>query len=105
MRTTPEKVWNMKKLQPVGFGLPAGLIDLLDSFAAEKSISRSEAARAAIELGLPLLKLGKSIDTTRILTILEYCQLSLSLIVQEEYPDDADHVMAQALSNAETRHG
>jgi hypothetical protein len=36
---------------------------------------------------------------------LEHTQLALSLIVQEQYPADAEHLIAQALSNVREHHG
>ncbi|WP_081096452.1 ribbon-helix-helix domain-containing protein [Erythrobacter donghaensis] len=88
-----------------GVSLSQESLDHLDAYAKARGISRAEAIRASISVGLPMLKLGIVLNTKRALTILEYSQLALSLIVQEQYPDDADHLMDQAQSNAENHHG
>lgn len=95
----------MKNLQSVGLTLPPALLSQLDEFASGKGVSRSEAARAAIQSGLPLVKFGIAIDAPRILTILEHTQLALSLILQEEYPDDAQIILNLAEDRVKNHHG
>ena len=75
-----------KNIHGIGVGLSAPALSELDAFAREKGVSRSEAARVAIAIGLPMLRLGIAIDGQRALTILEHTQLALSLIVEREWP-------------------
>ena len=86
-----------KQFQSVGVTLSPRMIDVVDQLAASRGVSRSEAIRIALEVGIPLLKAGLSLN--------EHTQLALSLIVQEQYPADAEHLIAQALSNVREHHG
>jgi len=81
------------------------MIGIVDQLATSRGVSRSEAIRIALEVGIPLLKAGLSLNAERAVTILEHTQLALSLIVQEQYPADAEHLIAQALSNVREHHG
>ena len=45
-----------KNIHGIGVGLSAPSLAELDAFAKEKGVSRSEAARVAIAVGLPMLK-------------------------------------------------
>jgi metal-responsive CopG/Arc/MetJ family transcriptional regulator len=94
-----------KQFQSVGVTLSPRMIDVVDQLAASRGVSRSEAIRIALEVGIPLLKAGLSLNAERAVTILEHTQLALSLIVQEQYPADAEHLIAQALSNVREHHG
>lgn len=91
--------------QSVGVTLSPRMVDSVDQLAAEKGISRSEAIRSALEIGLPFFRIGIALNTERAITILEHTQLALSLIIQEQYPSDAEHLIAQAHSNVREHHG
>ncbi|GGC43386.1 hypothetical protein GCM10011371_33540 [Novosphingobium marinum] len=94
----------MKKPTSVGVKLTNVLLDEVDSLAASKGTSRSEIIRTALAIGLPQLKAGVSPDIGRILTIFEYTQLALSLIVDRQYPEDGDEIFDMAVRNVEAFH-
>ncbi|RJY06942.1 hypothetical protein [Aurantiacibacter aquimixticola] len=93
-----------KNIHGIGVGLSAPALSELDAFAKEKGVSRSEAARIAIAIGLPMLKLGISINPQRALTILEHTQLALSLIVEREWPEDSDELIRVPMRNVREHH-
>ena len=98
------KVFMGRNFQGIGFGVPADVVDQLDVFAASKGVSRSEAARAAIAVGLPLLQLGVALNAERALTILEHTQLALSLLVERQYPEDVNELIDMAMRNVREYH-
>lgn len=89
----------MKKPTSVGVKLTDSLLSEVDALALSKGTSRSEIIRTALTVGLPLLKVGVSPDIGRILTIIEHTQLALSLIVDRQYPEDAEPVLEMAIRN------
>ena len=95
----------VQHLKGIGIGLHPDVLDQLDAFAQAKSISRSEAIRAAIAVGLPQLNLGIACNTERALTILEHTQLALSLLVEKQCPEDVTTIIDQAYSNVREFHG
>ena len=94
-----------KNIHGIGVGLTAQTLLELDEFAQARGVSRSEAARIAITIGLPLLKLGIAINGERALTILEHTQLALSLLVERQYPEDVDELIDMAMRNVREYHG
>lgn len=98
------KVCMGKNIKGIGVGLSPEAIDQLDAFATAKSISRAEAIRASVAVGLPLLQLGMAVNAERALTILEHTQLALSLLVERQYPEDVNELINQALSNVREYH-
>jgi hypothetical protein len=94
-----------KNLKGIGVGLPHPLIADLDAFCESKGLSRSEAIRLSVTVGLPLLKLGVAVNTRRVLSILEYGQMALSMMVEREYPEDHNELLDMALRNVEEYHG
>lgn len=88
----------------VGIKFPAATLAQLDAIAAERDVSRAEIVRIAVAIGLPLLKLGVAINTRRALGILEHTQLALSMIVEREYPDDAQTLIDMARQNVSDFH-
>ena len=95
----------VQQIRGIGVGLSKDALDELDTFANAKGVSRSEAARAAITLGLPLLNLGLAFNAERALTILEHTQLALSLLVEKQCPEDVTTIIDQAYSNVREFHG
>lgn len=93
-----------KNIHGIGVGLTTEGLEQLDRYALDKGVSRSEAARVAIMVGLPLLKLGIALNGQRALTILEHTQLSLSLIVQRQWPEDSDELIRVAMRNVREHH-
>lgn len=91
-------------LKGVGVSLSPGMLSELDAYAATKGLSRSEAIRVAIAVGLPMLKLGLAVNTQRTLAILEHTQLALSLLVERQYPEDAGALVDMAFQNVEEYH-
>ncbi|KEO90492.1 hypothetical protein EH31_10415 [Erythrobacter longus] len=92
------------KLQSVGVTLSPHIVDQIDELAKARGVSRSEAIRISVDIGLPLLKLGMALNTERALTILEHTQLALSLLVERQYPEDVNELINQALSNVREYH-
>lgn len=95
----------VKYIKGIGVGLTHKTIAELDRFADAKGISRGEAIRVSISIGLPLLERGIAADVERILTILEHTQLALNLLVEEQYPEYARDVISQAVANVREYHG
>lgn len=93
-----------KNIHGIGVGLTTEGLEQLDRYALDKGISRSEAARVAIMVGLPLLRLGIAINGQRALTILEHTQLALSLIVERQWPEDSDELIRVAMRNVREHH-
>ena len=93
-----------KNIHGIGVGLTTGGLEQLDRYALDKGVSRSEAARVAIMVGLPLLKLGIAINGQRALTILEHTQLALSMIVQRQWPEDSSELIEMAMRNVREYH-
>ncbi|MBN06093.1 CopG family transcriptional regulator [Ponticaulis sp.] len=93
-----------RKLQSVGVTLSPQMVDKLDHLASSRGVSRSEAIRVSLELGVPLLHLGIAINGQRALTILEHTQLALSLLVQKQYPEDSDELIEIAMRNVREHH-
>ena len=93
-----------KNIHGIGVGLTTEGLEQLDRYALDKGVSRSEAARIAIMVGLPLLKLGIAINGQRALTILEHTQLALSLLVERQYPEDSDELIRAAMRNVREHH-
>ena len=94
-----------RNFQGIDFGGPADAVDQLDVFAASKGVSRSEAARVAIAVGLPFLQLDVALDPERALTILEHTQLALSLLVERQYSEDVNELIDMAMRNVREYHG
>lgn len=93
-----------KNIHGIGVGLTTEGLEQLDRYALDKGVSRSEAARVAIMVGLPLLKLGIAINGQRALTILEHTQLALSMIVQRQWPEDSSELIEMAMRNVREYH-
>lgn len=93
-----------KNIHGIGVGLTTEGLEQFDRYALDKGVSRSEAARVAIMVGLPLLKLGIAINGQRALTILEHTQLALSLIVERQWPEDSDELIRVAMRNVREHH-
>ena len=88
----------------IGVGFSAAALEALDSYAKSVGISRAEAIRASVNVGLPLLSLGIRLNGERAITILEHTQLALSLLVERQYPEDADELIDMAVSNMREHH-
>ena len=95
----------VKNIKGIGVGLSYEAINQLDAFAASKGVSRAEAIRASVAVGLPLLQLGIAINAERALTILEHTQLALSLLVERQYPEDVNELIDMAIRNVSEYHG
>lgn len=94
-----------RNFQGIGFGVPAELVTQLDDIASKRQVSRSEAARTAIGLGIPLLRLGVALDTQRALTIMEHTQVAVSYLVERHSREDAADLLELAMRNVRDFHG
>ncbi len=94
-----------KKIQGIGFGVPIELLEQLDAYAMAKGVSRSEAARAALAVGLPMLNFDVALNAKRALTILEHTQLALSTIIDRQYPELGTGLIEEAIQNVREHHG
>lgn len=92
------------RLPYLGFRLGAEELKTVDSLAASLDCSRSEAARSALRLGLPLAKAGHSLDIRRLILLLEYTQLAVDVIVQREHSDAAPELEQLAQQRMEKYH-
>ena len=79
----------MQEAKPPFIGFQVSTADLasLDEIAVKNGCSRSEAARNALRLGLPLALAGHSLDVRRLILLLEYTQAAVDLIVHREHGD------------------
>lgn len=94
-----------KQYQSVGIAFPPDTLAEIDQLAAERRVSRTELVRAALSVGLPLMKMGMAINTRRTIQILEHTQLVLSLIAERQYPEEAGEILQMATRNAADYHG
>ena len=92
-------------LKGIGVGLAPEQIADIERLAADRKVSRSEAIRLAIAVGLPMLRMGMAVNTRRTLVILEHTQLVLSMMAERQYPDDAAQILQMAFENVDTHHG
>ncbi|RIV84229.1 ribbon-helix-helix protein, CopG family [Aurantiacibacter zhengii] len=99
-----ERVCMERKFQSVGVTLSPQMVGKLDHLANVRGVSRSEAIRVSLELGVPLLNLGIALNGQRALTILEHTQLALSLLVERQYPEDSDELIRAAMRNVREHH-
>lgn len=74
------------KFVQIGVSLTADLTSCVDDFATEKGVSRSEIIRAALAVGMPLLKIGSGFNIERALVILEHTQLALTEVTATIVP-------------------
>ena len=88
----------------IGVALTHEAIKSLDEYAEELGVSRAEAIRTSINIGLPMARLGMRINADRALTILEHTQLALSLLVERQYPDDSNELVRLAVANMREHH-
>ena len=79
-------------------------LDALDAIATQRGASRSEIARSALALGVPLLAAARSINVTRMLILLEYTQAALDLIITREHADFAEKLPLIAQERMDTYH-
>lgn len=93
------------KFVQIGVSLTADLASSVDEFATEKGVSRSEIIRAALAVGMPLLKIGSGFNIERALVILEHTQLALTYLVHTHSPEEVDHLIDDAVNNVKQHHG
>lgn len=89
----------------IGVGFAPDILADLDRYALERGVSRAEAIRASVNVGLPMLRLGIALNAERTLTILEHTQLALSTIIDREYPDVGTGLIQEAMQNVREHHG
>ena len=92
------------RLPQLSFRLGAEEIQSVESLAASLGCSRSEAARTALRIGLPLARAGHSLDVHRLILLLEYTQLAVDVIVQREHSDAAPELEKLAQQRMEQYH-
>ena len=80
----------------VGFRLSEADVAAIDDLASKRGCSRSEAARLAIMVGLPVIRSGIALNMERVALLLEYTQACVDLIVTREHADYADEIEAIA---------
>lgn len=94
----------MSKAIHVTARLPEAVAAELDRKAAALGITRSEACRRAIKFGLMLIEPNHSIDISRLVTAIEFCQTALDGILARDYPDFADKIYDVVLRRMEDHH-
>ncbi len=80
----------------LGFRLSEADLAAIDTLAGKRGCSRSEAARLALMIGLPLASSGIVLNMERVALLLEYTQACVDLIVTREHADYADRIEAIA---------
>ena len=88
----------------IGVALAPDAIKSLEEFAEANGITRAEAIRTSVNIGLPMLRLGIRVNADRALTILEHTQLALSLLVERQYPEDVEELVKLAVANMREHH-
>jgi NADH:ubiquinone oxidoreductase subunit D len=78
--------------------------EALDRLAEKRCCSRSEAARLALTIGVPLATSGLSLDLRRIAILLEYTQAGIDVIISREHADFADSLETLAIQRVEQFH-
>jgi len=91
--------------RPIGVQIPLPVLAEIEELADAKEVSRSEIIRACVNIGLPLMKVGIKPDIGRLITIAEHTQLALSLLVERNFPEDAEPVLEMAVRNLGEFHG
>jgi hypothetical protein len=76
-----------ERLPLLSFRLESDELGNIDSLAEFLGCSRSEAARRALRIGLPIARAGHSLDVRRLILLLEYTQAAVDLIVHREHGD------------------
>jgi hypothetical protein len=92
-------------LQSIGVRLPSSVISAVEQAAAAKGTSRTETARNAIMLGLPLLEAGINPDIKRLIFLLENLNLGMTLLLDKEHEQDISKLIRMAADNVDTYHG
>jgi hypothetical protein len=99
-----ERVCMASTYKGIGVGFSSDALEALDAYAGAQGITRAEAIRTSVNIGLPMLKLGIALNGPRALTILEHTQLALSLLVERQYPEDSDELIRAAMRNVREHH-
>lgn len=93
-----------ERLPYLGFRIGPDELRAVDALALTLECSRSEAARTALRIGLPLARAGHSIDVRRLILLLEYTQAAVDLIVHREHSDLAAGLEKVAYERMEEFH-
>jgi len=94
----------MARLIQFGLSITRAQDDRLKAIAERDGSSRAEVARRLIEIALPFVDGGLGIDFARLVTILEFCSLAQDCIMQKVAPEEADRLLALAITNAKKYH-
>lgn len=92
------------KSRGVGIKFQPRMLEELDAFAAERRMSRAEVVRLAVDIGLPLMKMGLAINARRTMAILEHTQLALSFMMEQNHPEEAAELLKLAFQNVDAHH-
>ncbi|WP_176472970.1 ribbon-helix-helix protein, CopG family [Sphingomonas lenta] len=76
----------------VGVRLPRAQLAQVDELAKDHGCSRSEALRLVIHYGLPMARLGTSLNIARFAVALEYAMAACSVIISREHADVLERV-------------
>ncbi|MEO0461521.1 MAG: hypothetical protein AAF127_00190 [Pseudomonadota bacterium] len=95
----------MATYKGIGVDFAPDVLDSLDEFATAHNMTRAEVIRASVNLGLPMMRLGIALNGQRALTILEHTELSLSRLMEREFPEDSREIINQAIANVREYHG
>lgn len=71
-------------------------VEALEAIASRRNCSRSEAARIAINYGLPLANAGHSFNVTRTVLLLEYMQAAIDVIITRDHGDVVGELLEAA---------
>lgn len=87
-----------------GLSVSRAVDDRLKAIAERDGSTRAEVARRLIDIALPFVEGGLGLDFARLVTILEFCSLTQDCIMQKVAPEEADRLLALALTNAKKYH-
>ena len=77
----------------------------IGALAKKRKTSNVEILRIAVDIGLTNLEVGRHIDLSRQLTMLEMTGLAVDLILKKIAPEVAEEVPGLVLHNLEKYHG
>lgn len=93
-----------ERLPLLSFRLESDELGSIDNLAELLGCSRSEAARRALRIGLPIARAGHSLDVRRLILLLEYTQAAVDIIVHREHADVASEIKTIAEERMEAYH-
>lgn len=94
----------MSRLVQCGLSITRTQNDRLQALAERDAMTRADVVRRLIDIALPFAEGGLGLDFARLVTILEFCSLTQDCLMQKVAPEEADRLLALAITNAKKYH-